>query len=282
MTWRPEEPKVAIMSDYRGKWALVTGASAGIGAVFARSLAARGAHVAIVARRMDRLQTLADELKKSGVDALPIACDLSQPDAPENIFAATKSAGADISILVNNAGFGLPGHYLESEWRAHRGFLELMVVSYAHLVRLYLPAMQAARWGRIINVASLAGLVPGSAGHTMYGASKAFLVSFSQSLAAENRDRGILCSALCPGFTLSEFHDVNGTRELINQLPSYMIMKPEPVVDGAFDAVERGLAVYVPGAWNKFAAALSQLLPRTMAEQMVARNASRFRRQAAV
>lgn len=267
------------MSDYRGKWALVTGASAGIGATFARALAARGANVALAARRMDRLESLAAEIRKSGVTALPVACDLSQPDAPERLFDATKGAGADISILVNNAGFGLPGAYLESDWRAHRDFLELMVVSYAHLVRLYLPSMQAGGWGRIINVASLAGLVPGSAGHTMYGASKAFLVSFSQSLAAENREYGVRVSALCPGFTLSEFHDVNGTRALIKDLPSYMVMQPEPVVEGAFDAVERGIAVYVPGAWNKFVAGLVRLMPRPMAERIVARNARRFRRQ---
>jgi hypothetical protein len=268
------------MTDYRGKWALVTGASAGIGAVFARSLAARGANVALVARRLDRLQDLAAEIRKSGVAALPIASDLAQKDAPDRIFAETQSAGADISILINNAGYGLPGHYLESDWPTHRAFLELMVVSYAHLVRTYLPAMQANKWGRIINVASLAGLVPGSAGHTMYGASKAFLVSFSQSLAAENKDKGVRVSALCPGFTLSEFHDVNGTRALINQLPGYMIMKPEPVVEGAFEALEKGVAVYVPGPWNKFAAGLARLLPRPMAEQMVASNARRFRHQA--
>lgn len=267
------------MKIYEGRWALVTGASAGIGAGFAKALAARGANVALVARRKDRLDALARDLGGLGVKAFSIEADLADPAAPQRIVAAAQAAGANVEILVNNAGYGLPGHYEDHAWEKHRDFLELMVVSYAHLAHSFLGDMQRRRYGRIINVASLAGLAPGSAGHTMYGATKAFLVSFSQSLAAENRDTGVKVSALCPGFTYSEFHDVNGTRSLVSKLPSYMIMQAEPVVEGAIEAVEKGRTVYVPGAWNKFVAGLMRMLPRPVAENVVARQSGRFRKQ---
>lgn len=265
--------------NYRGRWALVTGASAGIGAVFARRLAAQGANIVLVARRKDRIEALAEELKSAhGVETLATAADFSKPEAPAEVFAAVGRDGLAIDILVNNAGYGLPGYLHQSEWAAHRDFLELMVTSYAHLVRLALPGMRERGWGRIIQVSSVAGLVPGSAGHTMYGAAKAFLVSFSQSLAAECEGTGIQVSAVCPGFTYSEFHDANKTRGLVSQLPKYMFMQPEPVVDGAIRAVEAGHVVYVPGAWNKFVVWLMKALPRPWAAAMVKRQSEKFRR----
>jgi len=201
---------------YHGKWALITGASAGLGATFARSFAAKGANLVLVARREERLSEIAGALKAAhGLSVKTIAADLVRPSAPAEIAAALKADSVDIDILVNNAGFGLPGYYTDSDWQAHREFLELMVTSYAHLTSVFLPGMLARSYGRVIQVASVAGLVPGSAGHTMYGASKAFLVSFAQSLAAECIGTGVHVSALCPGFTYTEFHDVNDTRALV-------------------------------------------------------------------
>lgn len=267
---------------YRGKWALITGASAGIGAAFAKELAARGANVALVARRRDRLDALAGALKRDfAVDARALPADLADPKAPEAVFGALEREGIAVDILINNAGYGLPGSYVQSPWRAHRDFLEVMVASYAHFVRLALPGMVERGYGRIIQVASLAGLTPGSAGHTMYGASKAFLISFSQSLAAECEATGVKVSALCPGFTYSEFHDVNATRGLVSQLPKFMFMEAEPVVRGALGAVERGHVVYVPGWWNKWVAWLAKALPRSWAMAMVRAQSARFRRREA-
>jgi len=266
--------------NYNGKWALITGASAGIGATFARSYAARGANVILVARREDRLKDLAGELEKThGVKTRILAADLSEPSAPQIIFDALSAEGTPADILVNNAGFGMPGAYTENDWAQHRAFLELMVTSYAQMTRHFLPGMLERKFGRIIQVASLAGLVPGSAGHTLYGPSKAFLVSFAQSLAAECDGTGVHSSALCPGFTYSEFHDVNDTRGLVSQLPKYMFMEAEPVVEGAIEAVENKRAVYVPGAWNKFAAWLARTLPRSVAERMVKNQSARFRKK---
>ncbi|MEK7265683.1 MAG: SDR family NAD(P)-dependent oxidoreductase, partial [Pseudomonadota bacterium] len=158
-----------------------------------------------------------------------------------------------------------------------RDFIELMVTSYAHLVRLFLPAMQSRKFGRIINVASVAGLVPSAAGHTLYGATKAFLISFSEALAAENKDTGVHVSALCPGFTYSEFHDVNNMRGVVSQLPKYMFMNAAPVASGALNAIEARQAIYVPGLWNKFVVWLMKALPRSWAAALVARQSHRFR-----
>lgn len=263
---------------YERKCALITGASAGIGEAFAFALAEKGADLILTARRGDRLNRLAVKLKeKFNIEPLVVEADLSQPDAPEKIEAAINSAGRQVDILVNNAGYGLPGQFQQATWTAHRDFIELMVTSYAHLVRLFLPGMQARGYGRIINVASLAGLLPGSAGHTLYGAAKAFLVGFSQSLAAENEATGVKVSALCPGFTYSEFHDVNGTRPLVAALPKYMFMQAAPVVDGALRAVEARHVVYVPGLWNKFVAWLIKALPRPWGATIVARQSHRVR-----
>jgi short-subunit dehydrogenase len=268
--------------NYRGRWALVTGASAGIGEVFAKALAKRGANLVLTARRRERLDALAATIKRDfAVDVRVIAADLAEPNAPATIFDQLKRDGLAVDILINNAGYGLTGFYTDSDWKAHRDFLEVMVTSYAHLARLALPGMLERGWGRIIQVASVAGLVPGSAGHTMYGASKAFVISFSQSLAAETEGRGVHVSALCPGFTYSEFHDANATRGLVSQLPKYMFMDAEPVVEGALNAVERGHVVYVPGLWNKWVVWLTKALPRPWAAEAVKRQSRRFRKSAA-
>lgn len=260
-----------------GKWALVTGASAGIGEAFARALAEKGAHLVLTARRGDRLNRLAANLKeKYAIETVVVEADLSDPDAPEKIAAAIS--GREIAILVNNAGYGQGGAFEQSDWRVHRDFIELMATSYAHLVHLFLPAMQARNYGRIINVASVSGLIPGSAGHTLYGATKAFLVSFSQSLAAENAGTGVHVSALCPGFTYTEFHDVNGTRHLVSALPKFMVMPAEPVVLGALRAVERRHVVYVPGLQYKAIVRLAASLPRPIAAALVSGGSARVRK----
>ena len=265
--------------NYRNRWALVTGASAGIGAAFSRALAQEGANLVLVARRRERLEAIARELEnKFSNSTIVIEADLARPESPIAIVNEIKSANVQVDILVNNAGFGLPGFYCESEWTDHRDFIELMMTSYAQLTRLLLPGMLKRGYGRIIQVASVAGLVPGSAGHTLYGPSKAFLVSFAQSIAAECEGAGVNSSALCPGFTYSEFHDVNDTRGLVSKLPKYMFMDAEPVVAGALQAVERGRVVYVPGAWNKFLVWLVKALPRPWAANLMRRQSKKFRR----
>ncbi len=269
------------MTLYTGKWALITGASAGIGAAFARSLAEKGANLILVARREARLTSLADELSsKHNIQTKTISADLAKPDSPAAVMAELKASGTPIDILINNAGFGLPGEYLDSDWQTHRDFIELMVTSYGAFSHLALEGMTERGYGRIIQVASVAGLVPGAKGHTMYGATKAFLVSFAQSLAAEYSDRGVHTTALCPGFTYTEFHDVNGTRNLVSKLPNYMMMPAEPVVEGALRAVEKRHVVYVPGSVNKMIVWLMNSLPRSWAARLMTNNSKRIRKSA--
>lgn len=267
---------------YKDRWALITGASSGLGAVYAERLAARGAHVVLTARRVDRLEVLAGRIRQGGVRAEVLAGDLADPAMPGALLAGLRSRGIEPHMLIANAGFGLPGTYARTEWPAQAAFLQLMLTSYAELAHRMLPPMLAQGWGRILMVSSLAGLVPGGVGHTLYGASKAFLINFAQSLAAETAGTGVKVSAVCPGFTLTEFHDQNHTRAQISALPGFMVMKALPVVEASIRRLERDHTVFVPGRWNKTVALLARSLPISVAEALVARNSGRYRRAAPV
>ncbi len=262
------------------RWALITGASAGIGAEFARQLAARGWSLVLTARRTERLQALAAELEGAhGVQCLVVALDLADPAAPATLHAATDAAGIAVEMLVNNAGYGVPGSLISQPWNTHRDFIEVLVTAPVALCRLYLPNMQKRERGYIINVASLAGLMPGSAGHTLYAASKAWLIRFSQSLALENNSRGVHVTALCPGFTYSEFHDVNGARNIVSKMPKWMWMQADEVVRQGIDAVLRGDVVYVNGRVNRVLKFIGKHLPDGVALRLVAKRSRDFRVQ---
>lgn len=261
------------------KTALVTGASAGIGAALARVFAANGFDLVLTARREDRLQSLANELATAhGRNVRVIAADLSDPGAPLKIFDELREAGITIDALVNNAGYGLPGRMLHSTWEQHRDFIQVMVTAVAELAYRFAPGMAERRRGWIINVASVAGLVPGSAGHTLYGAAKSLVIKFSQSLALELAPSGVHVTALCPGFTYSEFHDVNGMRQQVSQLPKFMWMDAETVARLGYDAVMRGDIVYVPGRYNKTMVTLVRYAPDWMVNGVLKRFARKFRR----
>lgn len=260
------------------RWALVTGASAGIGAAFARALAAQGMNLVLSARREDRLQALAAELGTAhGVDCVVLRADLADPQAPAQLVAAVEARGIAIDVLVNNAGYGVPGTFDASPWPRHADFIQVMMSAPTELAHLLLPGMRERGFGRILNVASLAGLVPGTAAHTLYGASKAYLIRFSQSLAQENLDAGVHVCALCPGFTYSEFHDVTGARDLVSRMPGWMWMDAGRVVAEGLAAVERGDPVHVPGRVNRGIKRLFKLLPDRLALALIARRARHFR-----
>jgi uncharacterized protein len=257
---------------------LVTGASAGIGAAFARDLAARGHDLVLTARRVERLEALADELRarhQTTVTVLP--ADLASPDAAQRLCDALTERGLAVDWLINNAGYGVSGTFEASDWSVHGAFIRVLMTAPTELAWRLLPGMRQRGYGRIINVASLAGHVPGSAGHTLYAASKAYLIKFSQSLALENRHAGIHVCALCPGFTWSEFHDVTGTRELMNKLPGFMWQTADAVVREGHDAVERGEAVHVTGGMNRFIKGLVKLLPDRLTLWLSARESKRYR-----
>jgi short-subunit dehydrogenase len=268
------------MSDDTTRWARVTGASAGIGAAFARELASRKISLVLTARRLDRLETLARELAaQHGVRVECIAADLADPAAPRYLVDAIAAKGIAIDWLVNNAGYGVPGHFITPAWDKHQEFIQVLMTAPCHLAYLLLPGMQQRGYGRIANIASLAGHVPGSAGHTLYGASKAFLIKFSQSLALENRRHGVQVCAVCPGFTYSEFHDVTGSRAVVSKMPSWMWMSAEEVARDGVEATERGDVVRVNGRVNRFIKTLVKLLPDRMALNLVQKRSKDFRVQ---
>ena len=258
---------------------LVTGASAGIGAAIAREYAMRGWDLALCARREKPMVALAKELKKEfGTTSHIFKVDLFDINATDNLITRMQAKGLHIDGLVNNAGYGHPGYYLESEWEDHSKFIQLMMTVPCELARKLAPAMVEKGFGRIINVASLAGHMPGSKGHTLYAAVKSFLIKFSQSLNMELEETGVHVSALCPGFTYTEFHDVNGTREALNKLPDYMMMEADECAALGVEACERNRSIFVPGGVNKALATLGKVLPNSIAQSLMAKNSEKFRK----
>ena len=260
---------------------LVTGASAGLGLAFARVFATHGFDLVLTARREKRLRTVADELTaRHQVAARIVPDDLEDPEAPARIVGAIAADGVTIDALVNNAGYGLPGKYVDTVWDAQARFLQIMVTAYAELVHRVLPGMVERNYGRIVNVSSVAGLVPGTPGHTLYAAAKAFLVKFSQSLALETRRRGVHVTALCPGFTYTEFHDVNHTRPIVSaRVPRAMWLDADDVARQGFDGVMQGRLQVVPGLSYKAIVALTRLLPESLVIKATLRQSRRFRAQ---
>jgi len=258
--------------------ALVTGASAGIGEAFARELARRGHALVLTARRAERLEALARELRdRHGVEVIVAPLDLARPDGVEALVAALDAQGLAIDVLVNNAGYGVTGYFDEQPWPVHAAFIQVLMTAPTELAYRLLPGMKERGYGRIVNVASLAGHVPGSAGHTLYAASKAYLIRFSQSLALEGKGTGVHATAVCPGFTYSEFHDVTGSRALVSKMPSFMWMDAPTVARQGLDAVEAGRAVYVNGRVNRLIKGFFKLIPDALALALVERQGRRFR-----
>lgn len=245
---------------------LVTGASAGIGKAFAGVFARYGFNLILTARREDRLREVAAELSKAhNVQADVISADLADPAAPARLMADIRSRGLRVDALVNNAGYGVPGRYVTSDWKIQRDFIQVLMTSPCELAHLVLPEMVARRRGYIVNVASLAGLLPGSAGQTLYGASKSFMVQFSRSLNMECEKSGVHVTAVCPGFTHSEFHDVTKTRALVSRMPKLLWMAAEAVAEEGYQAVMRNKPVHVNGRVNKGIATLAKYLPDSLA-----------------
>jgi short-subunit dehydrogenase len=254
--------------------ALITGASSGIGAAFARAYAERDCDLILVARREDRLRALGDELAaKHGITTTPLAVDLSDRDATQHIVATLGDLSPD--ILINNAGFSIAQTFLASDWAEQRDFLQVQIMTAVELCRALMPAMVERRWGRVINVASVVAYSPGAKGHTLYPAAKSFLIKMSQSFAAEVKEAGVHVTAVAPGQTESEFADANGTRDLVKR-GGFMTQKPEDVVATAIKANEKGREVVVSGLNNKIAAALLTHLPDRLTAALIRPTAAKF------
>jgi short-subunit dehydrogenase len=252
-----------------GKTALITGASAGLGAEFAWLFAADGHDVVLVARRKDKLEALAAEIKKKhGVSAHVIADDLGDHAAPERLAAELTKRGIDVEFLVNNAGFGTSGVFAELDPRRELEMVEVNVTTLVHLTRLLLPAMIARKSGRILNIGSTAGFQPGPF-MAVYYASKAFVNSFTEALSRELQGTGVTATVSCPGATATEFSQVAGTDK--SRLFQGGAMGAREVAAHAYRAMQRGDVIAIPGMKNKMGLQVLRLSPRSMVRNIAAR-----------
>ncbi|HKS10956.1 MAG TPA: SDR family oxidoreductase [Pyrinomonadaceae bacterium] len=246
---------------------LITGASSGIGAAFARKLAKRGRNVLLVARSEDKLIALCNEIGRvSGIRAQYVAIDLTDADAPERLFEETKKRDLEIEMLVNNAGFGSMGDFEQQDREHELEMIDLNVKSLVDLTYRFLGPMRDRHQGTIINVASTAAFqaVPYMA---TYAATKAFVLSFSQALWEENRQYGVHVLALCPGVTDTNFF----AAAKIDRPPMRTVQTPEEVVDAALRGMARRKSVVVSGWTNWVTVEAQRFVPRGFVTKFVGR-----------
>ncbi|MBA4809111.1 SDR family oxidoreductase [Brevundimonas sp.] len=259
---------------------LVTGSSAGIGAALARTYAHEGWDLILTARREAPLKALAEELAAAhDVIATVIPEDLSDPAAPERLVADVSARGLGVDGLVNNAGFSRVTGFLDTDLAAHRAMIQVMLTAPVELSRLLLPGMIQRGFGRVLNVASLAGQMPATGGDTLYGPIKSFLIKASQGLHLETQGTGVHVTVLNPGYTLTEFHDVNGSRDQVSgAYPAWMWMDAARVARIGYQACEANRPSVTPGVMNNLMAGLARFLPDGLALRMVANHAKRLER----
>ncbi len=250
------------MSTTDRKLALITGASSGIGAAFARLAAAKGYDVALVARRADRLETLASELtSKFSVSAQFRPTDLCAPDAAGAVCQWIKTGRRKVDVLINNAGYSIPQSFAATPLARQTDYIELGVSGPVALCHHFLPGMIERGWGRIINISSITAFSSGGKGHTLYPASKSFLVKFSQSLNAEVAPKGVFVTAVCPGFVDTEFQQANNMADKMTSTPKFLKQTAEDVAEESWTRNDRGVEIVVPGFLPKVAAAALKLIP---------------------
>jgi uncharacterized protein len=248
--------------------ALITGASSGIGAEFARQLAARRYDLVLVARRKDRLEKLASDLAAAhGVHAEALAADLT---ADEDLKTVEQRIARDggIDLLVNNAGFGVPGRFWETAIEAQDSLHRLHIMATMRLTHAALAAMTARNSGAVINVSSVAGFMPAAISST-YGSTKAWINAFTEGLYLElkNRRSAVKMQALCPGFTYSEFHDVTHMDRRV--IPKPMWLEAHDVVAASLRGLDRGKLFVVPGWRYKLVVALVPALPKFLRNPVI-------------
>lgn len=256
-----------MISEWKGKWALITGASAGIGVALAEELASGGTHLVLTARRQDRLRQVADDLgRKHGIQTQVVTADLTKREAPQQIYNFTRGKGLPIDLLINNAGFGQYGELPQVETQRLLDMVEVNCTAVVHLTRLFLPEMVARRRGDILILASTAAFqaVPYI---STYSATKAFDLLLAEGLAEEMKPHGIRVCALCPGSTESEFHAVAGQEKFTskNQEPA------DKVARTGLQALAAGKSYVVSGLGNYLGAHSQRIVPRHVVTRFAAK-----------
>ena len=265
-----------MATDLRGKTSLVTGASSGIGAAFARQLAARGADLVIVARRQAELDALAGELRAAHrVTVEVIALDLGRPDAAAALFDRTEGAGRTIDVVINNAGLGEHQYFIEQDWTRVAQQLQLNVVTLTELTHRFARAMAARGRGHLLNVASIGAYTP-SPTYATYSAGKAYVRDFTEAVAYELAPRGVRLCSLCPGLTITEFHQVAG-QTLPGWMKRFAAMSADRCAGIGLRALFGWRRNVVTGVSNKVGMWLMRFMPRRMMVWVAARSMGRPR-----
>lgn len=244
------------------KVALVTGASSGIGREIALLLAGDGYDLVLTARRLPLLEELATHIARtSGARAVVIQNDLSEPAGATKLADQVQAEGIEIDYLVNNAGVTLEGLYLDNDWEAHRGFVQLMSLAPAELIHRFLPDMLAKSDGKILNVASLGAFWPAFPGISLYAGAKSFLVRLTNTLSVEYAKSGVTFTVVCPFTTRTAFLDGPTIAPIVDKMPNFLIQSPEEVARIALDAVKEGRTVAHTSRINHTLATLLTVLP---------------------
>lgn len=250
---------------FHDRLALVTGASSGLGADFARQLARRGCNLVLVARRQAALEKLAEEIRQETGRTVTVAsCDLSSPQQRQEL--AQKFP--EVDILVNNAGLGVYGAFTEAPWEQLSQMLEVDIQALTHLTHLWAPRMKARGWGRVLQVASTASFQP-CPSYAAYAASKAYVLNFSLALNHELKGSGVACTTLCPGVTATEFFQVSGQK--VNFFQRKSMMTSDQVVRIGLEALQSGKPYAIAGRLNTLMALSARFLPTTWVTAIAAR-----------
>jgi len=248
------------MDSFKGKYALITGASSGIGYEFVKLFAKDGSNLIITSRNEERLLNIKREIENEHkVNVLVLAKDLSKREAPEEIYNKLEDENIPVDILVNNAGVGYHGNFSDTDLERQLKMIHLNVLSLVHLTGLLLPSMIKKGYGKILNVASMAGF-HGIPLHGVYSATKAFVLNFSESIAYELEGTGIAVTCLCPGLTKTNFFKSADMKNL--KLLRFGLMGADKVAKIGFDALRSNKTTVIPGLRNKFAIFLERLSPR--------------------
>ena len=247
-----------------GSTCLITGASSGIGAEIARELAGRGLGVTLAARREERLSELAEELSKEhGVRAETVSVDVSDIDDRKRLKSELDERGLEVEVLVNNAGFGSGGKFIELDADEEAAMIRTNVEALVALTGIFLPAMVERGRGAVLNLASLIAFQPVPFQAT-YGASKAAVLSFTEAIHEEVRETGVTVTAVCPGPVRTEFGEAGGFGGADDKIPDFVWLEPDKVAEEAVEALENGERVVVPGALNQLAAYAGHYMPRAL------------------
>ena len=228
-------------------YAIVTGASAGIGKEIAIQLAERGHNIILTARRENRLVELAEEIRsRHQVNVDYIVADLAEVNAPDQIYEFCKNNNYDVEILINNAGYGLPKPFHEVPMEDEEKSLRVLAISVIALTKKFVPDLLARGGGKVMIVSSVASFAPPSAIQTLYGPIKTFMNRFSDSININYKREGISSTSVCPGYTVTEFHSASGTQEQMDKVPAFMKLTAERVAREGLDAMFAGKRISIP------------------------------------